>query len=87
MPLELNSTFTLPAAPARVFQALVDERDLRAWFAEHVKVETRPGGAYQFWGKATLGAPKEADASQVLTAFEPGKRLARWVNGRASTSR
>lgn len=75
MTLELNSTFTLPAAPARVFQALVDERDLRAWFAEQVKVETKPGGAYQFWGKATLGAPEEPDASQVLTAFEPGKRL------------
>jgi uncharacterized protein YndB with AHSA1/START domain len=76
MSLELNSTYTLPAAPARVFQALTDERDLRAWFAEQVKVDARPGGAYQFWGKATLGAPQEPDASQVLTAFEPGKRLA-----------
>jgi uncharacterized protein YndB with AHSA1/START domain len=75
MTLELNSTFALPAAPARVFQALIDERDLRAWFAEKVKVEAKPGGAYQFWGKATLGAPQESDASQVLTAFEPGKRL------------
>ncbi len=86
MTLELNSTFTLPAAPARVFQALVDECDLRAWFAEQVKVETRPGGAYQFWGKATLGAPKEPDPSQVLTAFEPGKRLAfGWkVHGQSS---
>jgi uncharacterized protein YndB with AHSA1/START domain len=86
MTLELNSTFTLPAAPARVFQALVDERDLRAWFAEHVKVEARPGGAYQFWGKATLGAPKQSDASQVLTAFEQDKRLAfGWqVQGQAS---
>ncbi len=76
MTLELNSTYTLPAAPARVFQALVDERELRVWFAEHVRVEAKPKGAYQFWGKATLGAPKEPDASQVLTAFEPEKRLA-----------
>lgn len=76
MTVELSSTYTLPAAPARVFEALTDERDLRAWFAEQVKVEARPNGAYQFWGRATLGAPKEPDASQVLTAFEPGKRLA-----------
>jgi uncharacterized protein YndB with AHSA1/START domain len=76
MTLEHSSTFTLPAAPARVFQALTDARELRAWFAEHVKVEAKPNGAYQFWGKATLGAPAEPDASQVLTAFEPGKRLA-----------
>ena len=86
MTVELKDTFKLPAAPDRVFQALVDERDLRAWFAEHVKVETKTGGAYQFWGKATLGAPTAADPSQVLTAFEPGKRLAfGWkVHGQAS---
>lgn len=86
MTLELNSTFTLPAAPARVFQALTDERELRAWFAEQVKVDAKLGGAYQFWGKATLGAPKEPDASQALTAFEPAQRLAfGWkVHGQAS---
>jgi uncharacterized protein YndB with AHSA1/START domain len=77
MTLELNRTFTLPAAPDRVFQALIDERELRAWFAEHVRVEPKPKGAYQFWGKATLGAPQKAsDASQVLTHFEAGKSLA-----------
>lgn len=76
MTVELNSTFTLPASPERVFQALTDERELRAWFTEHAKVEPRAGGAYRFWGSATLGAPKEPDASQVITAFEPGKRLA-----------
>lgn len=76
MTLEHSSTFTLPAAPARVFQALTDERELRAWFAQAVKVEPTLGGAYQFWGNATLGAPTQPDASQVLTAFEPGKRLA-----------
>ena len=76
MTLELNTTTTLPGSPARVFQALTDEKELRAWFAEQVKIESKKGGAYQFWGKATLGAPKEPDASQVLTAFEPGKRLA-----------
>ncbi len=76
MMLELNTTVTLPAGPDRVFEALVDERELRAWFAEQVRVEPTLGGAYQFWGKATLGTPKEADASQALTAFEQGKRLA-----------
>ena len=86
MTLELTSSITLPAVPARVFQALTDENELRAWFAKQVKVEAKKGGAYQFWGNATLGAPKEPDASQVLTAFEPGKRLAfGWkVNGLAS---
>lgn len=86
MTLELNSTFDLPAAPSRVFQALIDERELRAWFADQVKVEPKVGGVYQFWGHATLGAPKEPDVSQVLTAFESGKKLAfGWkVHGQAS---
>lgn len=76
MTLEFESTVTLPAAPARVFQALIDEGELRVWFAEHVKIEAKRGGKYQFWGKATFGAPKEAAANQVITDFEPGKRLA-----------
>ncbi len=75
MTFEVNSTFSLAAAPARVFQALVDERELRAWFAEQVKIEPALDGAYQFWGKATLGAPQQPDASQVLTAFEFGVAL------------
>lgn len=76
MTLEFESTVTLPAEPARVFQALTDERELRVWFAEHVKVEARRGGAYQFWGKATFGAPSQPDATQKILEFEPGKQLA-----------
>ena len=43
MTLELSTT-TLPGSPARVFQALTDEKELRAWFAEQVKVEAKKGG-------------------------------------------
>ena len=76
MTIDLSTTLTFPAPPSRVFKALTDESELRVWFAERVKIEPKKGGAYQFWGKATLGAPREPDASQVLTVFEPGKRLA-----------
>ncbi|WP_224369529.1 SRPBCC family protein [Hyalangium versicolor] len=66
---------TLNATPQRVFEALADSAQLEVWFAEHAKVEARLGGAFQFWGKATLGAPPEPDPSQKITAFEPNRVL------------
>lgn len=61
----------LPAERARVFEALTDEAALRRWFAEHVEVEPREGGAFRFWGRHTYGTPGEQDADQRLTRFEP----------------
>jgi uncharacterized protein YndB with AHSA1/START domain len=47
--------FTLQGSPDRVFTALTSPAELRRWFAEHVDVEPRAGGAYRFWGKHTFG--------------------------------
>ncbi|NTX00160.1 SRPBCC domain-containing protein [Myxococcus sp. CA040A] len=72
---EHEFTFKLPAPPERVYRALTDPAELRHWFAEHAEVEPRVFGAYRFWGKATLGAPREPGRDQVLTALEPGREL------------
>lgn len=72
---EHEFTFKLPAPPARVYRALTEPAELRRWFAEHAEVEPRLGGTYRFWGKATLGAPREPTRDQVLTALQPGHGL------------
>lgn len=73
---ELNHTFVWPlkAPPARVFAALTTAADLKAWLADEVEVDLRPGGAFRFWGRHVYGAPKAG--SQKLTAFEPDRMLA-----------
>lgn len=70
--------FALPVpAPAdRIFEAFTAERELERWFAEHARVEPRPGGAFRFWGRHTIGTPSEDEASGTFTAFEPETRLA-----------
>ena len=76
---EHTTTVTLPAAPARTFQALIDPEQLRRWLAPHAEVEAVAGGAYRVWGPSILGAPREPDPRQTITAIEPGARLAfRW---------
>lgn len=75
-------TSTLPAPPERVFAALSDAAQLRAWFAEYAEVEPRVGGAYRFWGRHSYATPARGDANQTLTAFEPSTKLAyRWPFG------
>lgn len=70
----------LRASPETVFAALTDSDALRIWFAEHVEIEPRIGGAYRFWGKHTYGVPGPDEAGQTLTAFEPNNRLAfKWA--------
>lgn len=61
----------LPAPRAEVFKALIEQDALRRWFAEHVEVEPREGGAFRFWGRHTLGTPGEDEADQQITHFEP----------------
>jgi uncharacterized protein YndB with AHSA1/START domain len=73
---EHTTTIDLAAPPARVFRALSDGDELRAWFASDAAVDARPGGTYHFWGSATLGAPSRAEATQTLTHFEAGRALA-----------
>lgn len=86
-PLVHEYTMTLPATPERVFAALTDPAQLRAWFAEQVDVEPKVGGAYRFWGRYSYSTPTRAEATQTLTAFDPGRELAyAWhFGGRDST--
>jgi uncharacterized protein YndB with AHSA1/START domain len=74
--LKHEFTWKLAAPPARVFAALTEVGELEAWFAEHVEVEPRIGGAYRFWGKHTYDAPSRAHATQKITRFEPGRSIA-----------
>lgn len=73
---ELNHTFSwqLPAPPARVFAALTQPAELKAWFADEAEVEPRVGGAFRFWGRHVYGAPKTG--GQRLIRFEPDQALA-----------
>jgi len=73
---EHRASFPLPASPQRVFRALVEPGELSRWFAEHVRVEPHVGGAFEFHGKATLGAPSAREANQQITAIAPGVSLA-----------
>lgn len=76
----------LPVTAERAFAALTHADELKIWFAEHVEVEARPGGAYRFWGKHTYGAPTRSDATQTLLRFQAPSELAySWtVHGRPS---
>ena len=71
-----EAKFTLPAPPGRVFEALTRREELSRWFAEHVEIEPREGGAFRFWGRHTYGAPNGAETEQRITRFEPSRALA-----------
>lgn len=80
-------SWTIPAPPERLFAALVEPAQLRAWFAESVDVAAVVGGPYRFWGRHTLGVPSAADATQRLTRVEPGQALGfDWDIGGAPTA-
>ncbi len=66
----------LMGSPDRVYRALIDDGELRSWFAEHVEVEPSVGGKYRFWGKYTLGLPTAADADQRLVRLVADRSLA-----------
>lgn len=71
-------SFPMPmrASAARTFAALTVPADLTKWFAEHVELEPREGGAFRFWGKSSYETSTRDKAAQRFTAFEPGKRIA-----------
>jgi len=73
---EHHASFPLPVHPERAFRALVEPVELARWFAEHARVEPRPGGAFRFWGRATPGTATERDATQTTLAIEPGRAIA-----------
>ena len=67
---EFELSVPLPGTPADVFVALTEPDALRAWFAEHVDIDLRTGGAFRFWGRHTLGTPAAADATQTVVALD-----------------
>jgi uncharacterized protein YndB with AHSA1/START domain len=69
-------TCTLTGTPSRIFAALTDQAELQRWFAEHVEIDPRPGGAFRFWGRHTYGLPDRARADQRITRLEPTRTLA-----------
>lgn len=68
-------TAKLEATPERAFRALTEPSELTQWFAERVDVSLRPGGAYRFWGKHTLGCPTEKEADQAVVKVESPREL------------
>jgi uncharacterized protein YndB with AHSA1/START domain len=68
--------WVVSGSPERVFSALTDPAQLRQWFAEHVEIEPRAGGALRFWGRHTYGAPDRPLVASTIRRFEPGAALA-----------
>ncbi len=66
----------IPAPAQRIFAALTTQTEMERWFAEHVRIEPRIGGAFRFWGRHTIGTPAERDANGKITVLERGERLA-----------
>lgn len=60
----------------QVFKALTDATALRAWFAEHVEIESRVGGKFLFWGRHTFGVPGKDQATQTILRFDPPNEIA-----------
>ena len=62
--------FPIPGSPERLFAALTTKEQLEGWFAEHVRIDSREGGDFRFWGRHTLGTPSEGEAGGTITRFE-----------------
>ncbi|MBX3148448.1 MAG: SRPBCC domain-containing protein [Gemmatimonadales bacterium] len=70
-----ESSTQLMASPERIYRALVDGGELRAWFAEHAEIVPSLGGSYRFWGRHTLGLPGPQDADQRILRLETDRAL------------
>ena len=68
-PFEIELETTLPASPERVWEAIATGPGIDSWFMGRNEVEPREGGVAAM---DTGGRREEA----VITAYEPGKRLA-----------
>lgn len=77
---------SLSAAPERVFQALIDPRELEVWFAEHAEVSLEEA-QFDFWGRYTPEIPSREDGRHRVLAVEPGRLLRfEWRLGGESTA-
>ena len=71
-----DRSYTLAFAPVRIFDAISQPAHLGKWFAEHIELEPRVGGAFRFWGRHTLWVATRDEADQRLTRWTPGQALA-----------
>jgi uncharacterized protein YndB with AHSA1/START domain len=75
-----RKTFNLPADARRTFETMTQPQHLATWFSDHVEVELRVGGRFRFWGRRVPWTPRQSDADQVITRFEPPSLLGfRWT--------
>ncbi|MCM2393228.1 SRPBCC family protein [Streptomyces albipurpureus] len=68
-PFEIELETTLPAGPEQVWEAIATGPGIDSWFMGRNEVEAREGGITAM----TTGGHREEG---VITAYEPGKRLA-----------
>ena len=73
---QYEHSFPIAAGVDALFAALTQAEELEQWFAEHASVDARKGGRMEFWGRHTVGTPKEGEAGGLITDFEAGVRLA-----------
>ncbi len=65
-----EKSFVLPHPTDRVLGAWTSASLLRAWFAEHARVDAREGGEFLFWGRHTPWVAAEADADARFMRFD-----------------
>lgn len=75
-PWTYEYAYPIHAPAERIFTALTDVDELRAWFAEHARVEPEVGGRFDFWGRRTLGTPSEEEAGGRIEGLEKDRMLA-----------
>ncbi|MFF0203748.1 SRPBCC domain-containing protein [Streptomyces sp. NPDC005017] len=68
-PFEIELEITLPASPDQVWEAIATGPGVDSWFMGRNEIEPREGGV----SAMTVGGQRE---EAVISAFEPGKRLA-----------
>ncbi|MFE1441776.1 SRPBCC domain-containing protein [Streptomyces sp. NPDC058739] len=68
-PFEIELEITLPASPDQVWEAIATGPGVDSWFMGRNEIEPREGGV----SAMTIGGQRE---EAVISAFEPGKRLA-----------
>ncbi|MFJ7948989.1 SRPBCC domain-containing protein [Streptomyces sp. NPDC096354] len=68
-PFEIEQETTLPASPEEVWEAIATGPGIDSWFMGRNEVEPREGGA----AAMDIGGNRE---EALVTAYEPGKRLA-----------
>lgn len=87
MSYDIRIAVTVAVPPTRVFEALTNRDDLRAWFCEDADVSPAEK-RYDFWGCHTFGAPKRHEGRHALLAYDAPRSLAfEWGGIRGGGSR